>query len=151
MKILLLSVALVVTCIAGCQSATTTQSRTETPVAATGIKEVSPTDAQTEVAKAYSQFIDVRTPEEYAAGHADRARNIPLDTISANLDQLEKNEPVYLICQTGNRSKKAAIILNEAGFNNVINITGGTSAWEAAKLPMNTPPPHSTKNDEGVK
>jgi rhodanese-related sulfurtransferase len=54
-------------------------------------------EAETAVSKAYSQFIDVRTPEEYSAGHAARAVNIPLDTLPANLDRLEKNEPVYLI------------------------------------------------------
>ncbi len=106
------------------------------------IKEVSPAEAQAAVSKAYSQFIDVRTAEEYAGGHAARAVNIPLETISSKLGTLEKNEPVYLICQTGNRSKKAAAILKESGFNNVLNVTGGTVAWQAAGLPMETKSPH---------
>ncbi|MBK6751656.1 MAG: rhodanese-like domain-containing protein [Acidobacteria bacterium] len=49
-----------------------------------------------------------------------QGRNIPLDTLAAKLDTLERNEPVYIICQTGSRSKKAAKILKSAGFNNVI-------------------------------
>ena len=63
--------------------------------------------------------------------------------MTAKLDTLEKNEPVYVICQTGNRSKKAADILKNAGFNNVLNVTGGTVAWQTAGLPMETTSPHS--------
>ncbi len=127
---------------AGCQSAATKNTDSGVASRQTDIKEVSPTEAQAAVSKAYSQFIDVRTAEEYAGGHAARAVNIPLDTISSKLDTLEKNEPVYLICQTGNRSKKAAAILKESGFNNVLNVTGGTVAWQAANLPMETKAPH---------
>jgi len=128
----------------GCQRASTKNTDSGVPNVASDIKEVSPTDAQAAVSKAYSQFIDVRTTEEYADGHAARAINIPLDTLTAKLDTLEKNEPVYVICQTGNRSKKAAEILKSAGFNNVLNVTGGTTAWQAADLPMETKPPHNT-------
>ncbi len=150
MKILL-TIAFATAFLMGCQSSASTQSQSDSSAAKADIRELSVTEAQVEVAKAYSQFVDVRTTEEYAGGHAARAVNIPLDTIANNTDRLKKDEPVYLICQTGNRSKKAAIILSDAGFTNVINITGGTSAWEAAKLPMETQPPHSTKSDEGAK
>ena len=54
----------------------------------------------------------------------------------SNLDKLEKNEPVYLICQTGNRSRKAAQMLVDAGFPQAISVAGGTEAWKAAGLPM---------------
>lgn len=129
--------------VGACQSASTKNTDSGVPNVAADIKEISPSEAQTAVAKAYSQFIDVRTPEEYAGGHAARAVNIPLDTLTSNLDKLEKNEPVYLICQTGNRSKKAAVMLKDAGFNNVLNVTGGTVAWQAAGLPMENKPPHN--------
>lgn len=137
----LLSTALIL--FTGCQSASTKNTDSAVPTVAAEIKEVSPAEAQKAVSRAYSQFIDVRTTEEYAGGHAARAENIPLDTLTASFDKLEKNEPVYIICQTGNRSKKAAGILKEAGFNNVLNVTGGTVAWQAAGLPMETKPPHS--------
>ncbi|CAN5331493.1 hypothetical protein BH10ACI2_BH10ACI2_02860 [soil metagenome] len=127
----------------GCQNAAMKNTDSGVPNVATDIKEISPTEAQSAVSKAYSQFIDVRTPDEYAGGHAARAVNIPLDTLTANIDKLEKSEPVYLICETGNRSKKAATMLKDAGFNNVLSITGGTVAWRAANLPMETKPPHS--------
>jgi rhodanese-related sulfurtransferase len=115
------------------------------PNAPTDIKEISPTEAQAATSKAYSQFIDVRTPEEYSGGHAARAVNIPLDTIPANLDRLEKNEPVYLICESGRRSQLAAQTLKKAGFNNVLNVAGGTAAWRAANLPIENQPPHANR------
>lgn len=135
MKVFFLIASLLLVLIS-CQSATTKKTDSGVPDVAADIKAVSPTEAQAAVSKAYSQFVDVRTAEEYAAGHAARAVNIPLDTIAKNLDRLEKNEPVYLICQTGNRSQKAAVILKDAGFNNVLNVTGGTVAWQAAGLPI---------------
>jgi rhodanese-related sulfurtransferase len=101
-----------------------------------GISEMTPREAEPAVAAAYSQFIDVRTAEEYKSSHASRARNIPLDELMQDLSRLEKNEPVYLICQTGNRSMQAAQMLNEAGFPQTVSIAGGTTAWQEAGLPM---------------
>ena len=142
MRILLILVSIMVL-FSGCQKSgrTTTDSGVQT--SSTTVREASPVETQVAVSKAYSQFIDVRTPEEYAGGHAARAVNIPLDTLMGSLDRLEKNEPVYLICQTGRRSGQAAEMLNGAGFSNVINVTGGTTAWQAADLPMETKPPHN--------
>jgi rhodanese-related sulfurtransferase len=129
--------------LAGCQKAPTKTTDSGVPNVASDIKEISPAEAFPAVSKAYSQFVDVRTPEEYSTGHAVRTVNIPIDTLMASLDRLEKNEPVYLICQSGNRSKKAAGMLKEAGFGNVLNVTGGTTAWQAANLPTEIQPPHS--------
>lgn len=116
----------------GCGKATTPGAGTAGDTVVT----VTPQKAQEEVAKPYSQFIDVRTPEEYAAGHAARTRNIPLDTIEQNLDLMRRDEPVYLICRSGSRSAKAARKLAEAGFSKVYTVEGGTDAWQAAGLPM---------------
>lgn len=128
--------------LSGCSSDKAKKTGSGVPDMASPIKDVSPAEAETAVAKAYSQFVDVRTPDEYSSGHAARAINIPLDSLSTSLDRLEKSEPVYLICKTGIRSKRAAAVLKEAGFNNVINVAGGTEAWRAANLPMETLPPH---------
>ena len=102
----------------------------------TGVSEMTPQEARPALEAAYVQFIDVRTVEEYNGGHAVRTRNIPLDTVMQNLDKLEKNEPVYLICQTGIRSMKAAQMLSEAGFPQTISIKGGTVAWQESGLPI---------------
>lgn len=128
--ILLAAIAL-----AACQSAPTT--RTDSPpVSKKGVSEMAPLEARPAVEAAYSQLVDVRTPEEFKMGHARRARNIPLDILSSSFDKIEKNEPVYLICRTDNRSRQAAKILSDAGFGQVVVITGGTQAWESNGLPM---------------
>jgi rhodanese-related sulfurtransferase len=126
-----------------CSSPSAKKNDAGTAAADKPIREVSVNDARRETEKAYSQLVDVRTVEEYDSGHAERARNIPLDTLPSKLDILEKNEPVYLICESGNRSKKAAEILKQAGFADVINVAGGTKAWKAAGLPIETKPPHT--------
>ena len=100
------------------------------------VNDIAPEDALPKVQAAYSQFIDVRTREEYSAGHAIRARNIPLNELPAKLDILEKNEPIYVICQTGRRSKEAADILSKNGFKWVFNVSGGTTRWQSDGLPM---------------
>jgi rhodanese-related sulfurtransferase len=104
------------------------------------VNEITPAQALPRVQQAYSQFVDVRTPEEYAGGHAVRAINIPLNDLPQKLDRLEKNEPVYVICQSGRRSKEAAEILNRNGFKWVFNVTGGTNEWNAQGLPAETVP-----------
>ena len=131
----------------GCQSTVTNTAVKADPNAPAEIRDVSVTDAQAAVSKAYSQFVDVRTAEEYNGGHAARAVNIPLDTLSTKLDTLEKNEPVYLICQTGNRSRKAADVLKGAGFKTIYNVTGGTVAWKEASLPMENTSPHKPSGE----
>ena len=132
----LLLVVVMMFCISGCSKAPSKTTDSPTIVAAKGISEITPEEARPAVEAAYAQFVDVRTAEEFATGHAYRARNIPLDQLAANLDKLEKNEPVYLICQSGRRSKQAAEILVANGFGQAISITGGTNAWQEAGLPM---------------
>ncbi|MEO8042668.1 MAG: rhodanese-like domain-containing protein [Acidobacteriota bacterium] len=105
---------------------------------ASAVNEIEPAKALPRVQEAYSQFVDVRTPEEYAGGHAVRAINIPLSELPAKLDRLERNEPVYVICQSGRRSTEASEILNRNGFKWVFNVTGGTNEWTAQGLPMET-------------
>ena len=86
------------------------------------------------------QIIDVRTPREYAAVHAEGARTVPLDELDpaavkpANGAPLD--EPIYVICHSGARAAKACDRLHAAGVTNVFNVEGGTSAWEKAGLPV---------------
>ena len=103
------------------------------------VNEISPVDAKAKTQEAYAQFVDVRTPEEYNAGHPSRAINIPLAELASKLDRLEKNEPVYVICQTGRRSKEASEILVKNGFPWVFNVSGGATAWNAAEMPTEVP------------
>lgn len=99
------------------------------------IKQISVERAKAAIEKDGVQFIDVRTPEEYKSGHAARAAAFPLDSLEKELGKLDKNKPVYVICQTGRRSQTGAEILQEAGFGEIYNVAGGTSAWTKAGFP----------------
>ncbi|MBC7900682.1 MAG: MBL fold metallo-hydrolase [Saprospiraceae bacterium] len=81
-----------------------------------------------------TQFLDVRQPGEYAAAHARQTYNLPLNILANNLDKLDPDLSIYVICQTGYRSSLAASILKNAGIKNVFNVAGGTSAWIDAGL-----------------
>ncbi len=81
------------------------------------------------------QFVDVRRPAEHAAGHAAKTMNIPLDKLSREIDRLDPDKPTYIICQGGYRSSLGTSILENAGFKQVYNTTGGTKAWLDAGLP----------------
>ena len=119
-----------------CQTAST-QKAENTPVgtASNEIKQITVTEAKQAVDAKEVQFIDVRTSGEYAGGHAPKAINFPLDSLEKDLAKLDKDQPIYMICQTGRRSQKGAEILQKAGFKSVYNVNGGTSAWESAGFP----------------
>ena len=82
-------------------------------------------------------LLDVRTDEEYAAGHVAQARHIPLDTLESRLAELEphKGAEIYVICQSGRRSERASQLLLTKGFTPV-NVEGGTGAWVSAGMPV---------------
>lgn len=80
------------------------------------------------------QFVDVRRIGEYNAGHAVGTTNISLDKLSADFDKLDPAAPTYVICQGGYRSSIGCGILENAGFEKIYNVTGGTAAWIAADL-----------------
>jgi|JI10StandDraft_1071094.scaffolds.fasta_scaffold177518_2 rhodanese-related sulfurtransferase len=74
------------------------------------------------------QLIDVRTPEEYNAGHIDGAVNLPLQSIeSGTLPSVEKDEPIYLYCRSGNRSAQATLLLKQAGYTDIQDLGAMTS------------------------
>lgn len=71
-------------------------------------------------------WIDVRTPEEFAAGHVEGAVNIPYTEITARIGEvtLDKDALLYLYCRSGRRSGIATEALENAGFSHVVNIGG---------------------------
>ena len=111
---------------------------TSAPTAVTekGFKEISPTQARAALENQNAQFIDVRSQAEYAGVRAANALNFPLETLKQDLVKLDKTKPVYVICETGRRSAEGAKILNEAGFDQVYSVAGGTTEWTAAGLPV---------------
>ncbi|MHC8514701.1 rhodanese-like domain-containing protein [Sporosarcina sp. ITBMC105] len=96
---------------------------------AKGVKTISTSDVKGMLKDKSKQFIDVRTPAEYKGNHIREFQNIPLNTLKAKLDKLDKNKETIVICQSGMRSAQAANILKKSGFTNVTNVKGGMSAW----------------------
>jgi len=83
-------------------------------------------------------LIDVRTPAEYGSLHAESASNHPIESFDLNTFPYAKDQEVHLICQSGGRSMKVCQKLESAGFEKVVNVEGGTSAWNGAGLPVIT-------------
>ncbi len=90
---------------------------------------VDPDEARALVAQG-ALLLDVRSPQEFAQGHIDGARNIPHDALSAQVASLgdPATTPVVVYCRSGARSARAASTLRAAGFAKVINL-GPMSAW----------------------
>jgi len=78
------------------------------------------------------QLVDVRTAEEYNAGHIEGAINFNIaqkDTFLQQLKTLNKDEAVYLYCKAGGRSNRAAKVLGEEGFMKIYDYSGGYDDW----------------------
>ena len=82
--------------------------------------------------------IDVRSADEFAAGHLRDAKNMPLADLANRIGELDKNKvkTVILVCQSGARADKAARQLKSAGFEDIYTLEGGVNAWSAAGLPL---------------
>ncbi|MDN4037968.1 rhodanese-like domain-containing protein [Massilia sp. YIM B02443] len=82
--------------------------------------------------------VDVRSADEFAAGHLRDAKHIPLADLANRIGELDKskNRTVVVVCQTGARADKAARQLQAAGFEDVYALEGGQAAWIAAGLPV---------------
>lgn len=101
---------------------------------AAGLSTVSVADLDAAV-KDGATLIDVREPFEYEAGHVEGALLMPLAETVRLASDLPKDEPVYVICRSGNRSLSASQALVDAGFEDVRNVDGGMIAWEASGRP----------------
>jgi rhodanese-related sulfurtransferase len=85
-------------------------------------------------------LLDVRTPGEHAAVHVPGAKLIPLDELDAAAFHRGRNgdaSPVYVLCQSGGRARRAVEKLKLAGLHGCVVVAGGTQAWIDAGLPVN--------------
>ncbi len=81
-------------------------------------------------------IVDVREPWEYAQGHVPGAKLMSLGEFARRADELDRQEPVVVICATGSRSQSAAALLGQKGFEMVYNVVGGTLGWMQRGLPL---------------
>ena len=74
-------------------------------------------------------LLDVREPWEHQTCHIDGVVPMPMRTVPARLSELDQDQPVVCICHHGARSMQVAGFLEQNGFADVINLTGGVHAW----------------------
>ena len=82
--------------------------------------------------------LDVREESEYQAGHVLNSKLIPLGKLGERIGELEKykEQPIVVVCRSGNRSGMACAKLGKHGFTQAFNLAGGVTAWQKAKLPL---------------
>jgi rhodanese-related sulfurtransferase len=101
------------------------------------MKTISPVELQQILtAQPSAPVIDVRTPVEFTEVHVAQARSIPLDELKPGALTLPKDQPVYLLCRSGQRATRAAEKFAKDGYSQPIVVEGGTLAWIDAGLPV---------------
>ncbi len=105
------------------------------------IETISPDELQKMVQSGQPvELLDVRTPAEYQATHAEPARNVPLETLDPQAVMANRtgsaDDALYLICESGKRAESAYTKFIELGFTQVVSVEGGTAAWKSAGLPI---------------
>lgn len=125
-------VTVLVLIVAGCGSAAPAD-------ADLGLRQVSVTDASQLLEDAADDLVvlDVRTPEEFDAGHLEDAVMVDFyrDDFASLIGELDPNVPYLLYCRSGNRSGQTLELMRDLGFTNVADIDGGILEWDSAGLP----------------
>ena len=80
-------------------------------------------------------LLDVRLPEEFTTEHIAGATNIPVQILQERLHEVPQDRPVVFYCRSGNRTKKAAEILTQAGYRDLYDL-GGIMQWKEQGLPV---------------
>lgn len=103
-----------------------------------GMTVLSVTESVMLMSRKSSLVLDVREAEEFAQGHLQGARHIPLSQLAARSKELEKfkDKPVLLVCQRGSRANQAAKLLKAQNFSALNVLKGGMSAWLEANMPI---------------
>ncbi len=105
------------------------------------VKSLAPSEFQTKLSQDSSAYLlDVRRPEEFAAGHLQGARLLNwLDTenFKHEAKNIDKSRTIYIYCRSGRRSSDAARYLGKQGYM-VVDLAGGILAWERDGMPVTT-------------
>lgn len=103
-----------------------------------GAPSISPTEAVLLMNRARLLVLDVREDAEFAAGHIQGAKHIPVAQLEERIKELakQKNKPVLIVCQRGMRSNAAYKILATHAFTQVSSLQGGINKWIEANMPL---------------
>jgi sulfur dioxygenase len=101
-----------------------------------GVWEIDPHGLEEHAASV--QILDVREPAEFTGplGHISGAVLVPLGELAARAGELDRARPIVAVCRAGGRSAQATVILQQAGFTDVANLTGGMLRWRAEGHPV---------------
>ncbi|MDV6376119.1 rhodanese-like domain-containing protein [Deinococcus arenicola] len=98
------------------------------------MEDITPQEGQQRVHQG-AVLVDVREQYEYDEVHAEGAMLLPLSELESRFAELPKDKELVMICRSGARSAKAGEYLMQNGYENVVNLGGGTVAWAEAGLP----------------
>ena len=101
-------------------------------------KGLSPTEATIWINRRKAAVLDLRSEDDYKAGHLPGAKHVPFEQMAKVMEKLKLNQknPVVLVCESGVRSRKALAEVKKMGFEEVGALDGGVLAWQAAALPL---------------
>lgn len=109
-----------------CEPASSTHKNTDTRV-------IPAQEFQKEIAQPQAQLVDARTLEEYQQGHIEGAVHMDVldqEKFVSQIQTLDTTRPVYVYCKSGGRSQTAASLLQDHGFDQVVELKGGYTAWQ---------------------
>jgi rhodanese-related sulfurtransferase len=103
-----------------------------------GIKDVESIEALQLINHKNALVLDVREESEYKSGHILNAKWIPLGKLAERTGELERfrDQPIVVVCRSGNRSASACALLGKKGFTQAVNLSGGVMAWGKSSLPL---------------
>jgi hydroxyacylglutathione hydrolase len=100
------------------------------------IAQITPAALASRLGEPGLHLLDVRADEEWQSGHAPGAQHIMAGELAQRLDEVPEDGTTVVMCGTGYRSTVACSVLARAGRTNLLNVTGGMTAWRAAGLPI---------------
>lgn len=103
-----------------------------------GVKEASSAEALQLINHKDALILDVRETGEFSKGHILNSKSIPLGKLGERIGELERyrEKPVVIVCNSGQKSASACVLLGKQGFGQVYNLAGGMLAWQKASLPL---------------
>jgi rhodanese-related sulfurtransferase len=122
--LIIFACSLILATISGCVSPTTPEKTQSTDVSVQQAKQM--------IDRGDVLILDVRTQEEYDAGHIKNSTLIPVQVLDKRLNELPRDKKILVYCKAGGRSAQASQILVNSGFKEIYNMKGGITDWTNA-------------------
>jgi len=102
------------------------------------IRDISANNLANQLERNDMLILDVRTAQEFAAGHVPGATNMPHTSVKSQLDKLQgyKNKTIVIYCKSGRRAAMARQTLTDAGFKQLLHLNGDMDSWQAGNFPI---------------